>query len=363
MNKNKKFLLIALYISFLIILFEGSARLFFYLKPQYYDRLWVGNSLSWHRAWISRHTNTGTEIYYNFDMYDSTKGWVSKPNIKDMDVFDNKVLNTNSKGYRGQSEYFYNKHPNKIRILVLGDSYTFGEEVSDDETYPYYLQKIIQNSEVINLGVHGYGHDQMLISFMEEGIKYKPDIVVLGFIQPDMSRNMLNFRDFAKPKFILRNNKLKLTASPVPNPESTLKWDWTRPRIVDIISIIYHETRRKSGRYDREMDDLTAALLTKIAETSNSISAIPIFTYLPIIKEISDSTLQTPGELYLSDVCNNKSTAKYFSTRPLLIKKMNEGVTFKKRGHWGPAGNKIIAKAIKQYLLNEGYLTLQNSLE
>ncbi len=51
---------------------------------------------------------------------------------------------------------------------------------------------------------------------MEEGIKYTPDIVVLGFIQPDMSRNMLNFRDFAKPKFKLRNKELKLTASPVP---------------------------------------------------------------------------------------------------------------------------------------------------
>jgi len=51
--------------------------------------------------------------------------------------------------------------------------------VSDNETYSYYLQKMLPNAEIINMGVHGYGHDQMLIYLEEEGVKYKPDIFII----------------------------------------------------------------------------------------------------------------------------------------------------------------------------------------
>ena len=56
---------------------------------------------------------------------------------------------------------------------------------------------MLPQAEIINMGVHGYGHDQMLIFLKEEGIKYKPDIVLLGFLHMDMFRNMLDFRDFS----------------------------------------------------------------------------------------------------------------------------------------------------------------------
>jgi hypothetical protein len=42
---------------------------------------------------------------------------------------------------------------------------------------------MLPHTEVINMGVHGYGHDQMLILFGEEGVKYEPDIVILGFLR------------------------------------------------------------------------------------------------------------------------------------------------------------------------------------
>ena len=152
MNKKNRFALMSLYIVFLVVLFEGSARLtFLILKGP--KVLW-DDELSWRRAWISRHQNTGKEIYYKFDIYASSRGWISKPNLRDMEVFNRKVLNTNSKGFRGKNEYPYRKVQDKVRILVLGDSFTFGDEVSDNETYSYYLQEMIPHAEVINLGVH-----------------------------------------------------------------------------------------------------------------------------------------------------------------------------------------------------------------
>lgn len=359
MHKKKK-ILILLYIIFLFGLFEGAARLV-YSNPKLSSRLWVNENLSWRRSWVQRHQNTGKEIYYTFDTYDSLKGWISKPNIRDMEVFNNKVLNTNSKGIRGITEYSYSKDQDKIRILVLGDSYTFGEEVSDNETYSYYLQEMIPNTEVINLGIHGYGHDQMLLYLKEEGLKYKPDIILLGFIYPDMKRNMVNFRDYAKPKYTLRGKKLKLTASPVTPPDKTMKWDWIRPRIFDVFANLRYTFRFRFGLYEKEKAELTAAILTEIIAQIDSIQATPIFVYLPLIKEIAISDSTTVGEKYLSDVCNNNESVNYFSARPYLVEQLNEGVTFKEHGHWGSVGNYAIAEAIKQYLIDGGYLTLNEN--
>jgi hypothetical protein len=67
-------------------------------------------------------------------------------------------------------------------------SFTFGQEVGDDETWSCFLQNLLPGSEVINFGVQAYGHDQMLLYLQEEGIKYHPDIVILGFVSMDMRR-------------------------------------------------------------------------------------------------------------------------------------------------------------------------------
>ena len=192
-----------------------------FMIPAISNRLQGDEDTTWRRRWISRHTKS-VEIYYKFDTFDPTKGWISKPNLRDMKAFDNKVLNTNSRGLRGGKEYSYGKHPNTARLLILGDSFTFGDEVSDNETYSYYLHEMIPTTEIINMGVHGYGHDQMLILIKEEGIKYKPDIVILGFLPWDMSRNMLQFRDYAKPRFVLDNNNLTITGPPVPRQKISL---------------------------------------------------------------------------------------------------------------------------------------------
>jgi len=166
-----------LYLIFLLILFEGLARLCFIIPP-ISNRLMYEEDSTWRRIWIARHMDQ-TEVFYSFDALDPTKGWKSEPNMRDLAVFDQKILNTNSRGLRGKKDFSYDRDPNKLRILILGDSFTFGDEVSDNETYSYYLQKMLPNAEIINMGVHGYGHDQMLIYLEEEGVKYKPDIFII----------------------------------------------------------------------------------------------------------------------------------------------------------------------------------------
>ncbi|MHC4454360.1 MAG: SGNH/GDSL hydrolase family protein, partial [Planctomycetota bacterium] len=337
MKYKKRFILVSVYIIFLYVLFEGSARVAL-LTPQISNLIQVENDLYWQRLWIKRHKlyDGVIEIYHGFDMFDQTKGWKSKPDIKDWKVFEDKALNTNSRGFRGKNEYSYGKNQNKTRIMILGDSYTFGEEVSDNETYSYYLQEMIPQSDIINMGIHGYGHDQMLVYLKEEIGKYKPDIVILGFLHIDMERNMLKFRDYAKPKFVLDNNHLTLTASPVPTPEETIKWNWVRPRVTDIISIVSCELKKSSGLYIKEKENVTTAILNEMIKVIDSNDATPVFAYLPYQNEISVDTALTENEKYFFEMCKANDKVNCFSTRPDFADKLAKGAVFEKIRHWKP---------------------------
>jgi hypothetical protein len=364
MSKKTRFYLLLLYVVFFMIAVEGSVRLVF-LSPQLSERLMEYNDEDywWRSRWINKHQNSGTEINYEFDVYDSSKGWISKPNLRNMEVFDHKVLNTNLEGLRGKKDYSYGKDQNKLRILLLGDSFTFGDEVSDNETYAHYLQEMLPDVEVINMGVHGYGHDQMLILLREEGIKYEPDIVILGFMVGDMSRNLLQFRDYAKPKFVSDHGELMLTGTPVPRPEEFLKWDWARPRAIDLLSIARNKFMKSYGapEKEKEMKNITTALLTEIITLTDRIHAIPIFVYLPPGGEISDRTALTQGEKFLFSMCETNGKVKCFSTRPAFAEKIAKGTkeaSFILKWHWGPEGHLTVAEAIKRYLVDEGYVVL-----
>ena len=53
---------------------------------------------------------------------------------------------------------------NKKKVIFLGDSYTFGWRLKDDETFPYYFGNLT-NDNVINFGMGGFGLDHMISSY------------------------------------------------------------------------------------------------------------------------------------------------------------------------------------------------------
>ncbi|OGL54617.1 MAG: hypothetical protein A3G31_12105 [Candidatus Schekmanbacteria bacterium RIFCSPLOWO2_12_FULL_38_15] len=92
---------------------------------------------------------------------------------------------TNSLGFR---DYEYGgKKGNTFRILVLGDSFTFGAGVEFEDTFVKQLESILgekndgKKYEVINAGVMGYGTDQEYYYLKEWGFKLKPDLVIVAF--------------------------------------------------------------------------------------------------------------------------------------------------------------------------------------
>ena len=101
---------------------------------------------------------------------------------------------TNEQGFRNRENFTYKKKENVIRVISMGDSHTQGYEVRQDYTYSAIIEKYLNQhgikSEVINAGVSGFSTAEALLFLENEGVKYKPDYVILGFFANDYEDNI-----------------------------------------------------------------------------------------------------------------------------------------------------------------------------
>jgi hypothetical protein len=320
---------------------------------------------SYRLQWIRLH-RIHQEWTGKYAIYHPTRGWTLKPDIKELLVFGKKILNSNSKGLRGKAEYPYERATGKQRIVVLGDSFTFGEEVSDDETYSHDLQASFPGTEVLNLGVQGYGHDQMLMYLKEEGVKYHPDVVIIGFAYLDIYRNIESFFAYAKPRFELTSEGLKLTNVPVPTPEHFLAEEAYRPKSLDLMMILQEKLRWSLGKNEVEAREVSRRVLDQIVATTRSIGATAVFVYLPVYEEIQPLpksayllTASSPPvedrEKYLNDFCQERSVPCLF-LRSRFREEVQKGADFNAAGHWNAQAHNLAAQEIKSFLLQRNLI-------
>jgi hypothetical protein len=110
-----------------------------------------------------------------------------------------------------------------LRVIALGDSFTWGNEVAADENFAYLLDAADNGLQVLNMGVPGYGIDQMVLKYERHGAALEPDLIILGIYVSDYERSTVAFTAAAKPLFQLVNDQLLLTNSPVPAPAVALE--------------------------------------------------------------------------------------------------------------------------------------------
>ncbi|MTI31681.1 hypothetical protein E1171_12755 [Cytophagales bacterium RKSG123] len=101
---------------------------------------------------------------------------------------------TNNKGFRNNYDVTYDPPINTLRVISIGDSHTQGYEVNQEETFSFIceqrLNKFGLKAQVLNAGVSGFSTAEELAFLENEGIKYKPDYVILGFYQNDFEDNI-----------------------------------------------------------------------------------------------------------------------------------------------------------------------------
>ena len=106
-------------------------------------------------------------------------------------------------------------------VLVVGDSFTFGDNVSDNETWPACLERKLGQG-VDNGGVFGYGTAQALRrASLKLAEKSYTTLVLSTLVDPydwNFGRDRLSYRQgFPKPAVIYTKNGIEWAAVPDPN--------------------------------------------------------------------------------------------------------------------------------------------------
>jgi lysophospholipase L1-like esterase len=102
---------------------------------------------------------------------------------KDVDSGERIPVTINDRGFRGR-DFEVTKAPGVIRVLTMGASSTFGYYDRDNETYPYYLEQLLNSDctngprfEVINFAIPHASSANIAAMFLAEGIELTPDVV------------------------------------------------------------------------------------------------------------------------------------------------------------------------------------------
>lgn len=150
--------------------------------------------------------------------YHPVYGWAHRPGQQGrfrMASFSTTV-SINRRGLRDRDYAF---EPSGRRILVLGDSLAWGFGVEQDETFTERLELMLPGTEVINAAVSGYSTDQELLWLERDGIRYRPDTVVVLVAGNDITMNTQGrvYYKYFKPYFTAEpDGGLKLNQVPVP---------------------------------------------------------------------------------------------------------------------------------------------------
>jgi hypothetical protein len=169
-----------------------------------------------------------------------------------------------------------------------------------------------------------------------------------------MERNVLSFRDYAKPRFVLDGGRLVLTNTPVPRIEETLARERWRSKFLDLLTMLRASYRQRFGELKSEMEQVTVALLDEIANTIRAAGAVPIFVYLPSFGEITRPGMDMwPSERFFFSYCRDRGIQSIYLQR-FFLEKLERGVHLKGYGHWDPEEHRTAAEGIRAYLVEHG---------
>ena len=96
------------------------------------------------------------------------------------------AVQTNGAGFRERS-FSDVKAPGTYRVVAVGDSFTYGNGIRNDERYTEILQKGLPNNvEVLNFGTAGANTPQHLHTVANVVLPLKPDFVILQWYVNDV---------------------------------------------------------------------------------------------------------------------------------------------------------------------------------
>jgi hypothetical protein len=285
------------------------------------------------------HAGPGARPNPNFAA-DPEIGWRMKPHH----TFASKAeefattYSANANGFRDDKDY--NTDARRPRIVIVGDSFTFGLGVSREESYPGIMQNSLPEFEVMNLGMPGFGLDQMWQTLRRVGLERRPALVVVGFVLDDFGRSLSGYRadmGFAKPWFKLVDGR--------PAPASDSDAPGMPFDLIERHSRIYTgivRALRLAGRYYPigTWWNLNGAILREMSDDCARAGVPLLFVHLPSRQRtavpVLGQSLHARGAHYL-DLAGEKFPA-------------GASVVYPVDGHLNAKGHEIVAQEILQWI-------------
>ena len=245
-------------------------------------------------------------------------------------------------------------------ILAVGDSFTYGDEVADDETWPAQLQSI-SGHPVLNAGVGAYGIDQAVLRAEIVLDRFAPTTIIVAFISDDINRTEFHFYPWGgghKPFFTHSNGELQLNNTPVPRRESKynpaisflrgiLKKSVIADKLLYRYAFNWWKEIPKNTRAHDQGERVSAELITRLDERADSIGARFLAVALPTNGKIGDnSRIAALLELLRDDGVDVLDLVE-------LSKELDEATLkdgFERRGHYSPDLNSWVAQEIAAHL-------------
>ena len=279
-----------------------------------------------------------------------------------------------------------------FRMVLLGDSFAAGLQVSADETFARLLEvelqadaKEGQTIEVWNAAVDGFGTAQALNLFEDRIAPYEPSVVFLGlFLMNDLSDNVFEAGGYnhhlalrcGRPYYeldrdgglterqagasmrqqhgsqvggLLRRSRLYASLFPVPDQSgaSFADWDVLTGRNPDDVAAAWR---------------LTRALVSELDRRARMNGGRLVLLLMPSVEEASfspDSTTDGLGDEgrferahALAEAFVRESGIPYVDLYPALRQSTRSGAQpyFQRDMHWNARGHAVVAAAIRSWL-------------
>lgn len=279
----------------------------------------------------------------------------------------------------------YEKESGVYRILLLGDSFTEGLQVSLKDTVGIQLQGMVnleseREYEVINAGVSKFGTANELLFYENEGAKYNPDLVILLFFHNDVTDNV------DVPFFYLEDGVLR-QSYPKPIERITLMdrfhfWLYDHLQtyrlgyiVMKIVEGLLESTSSKDARSSNwvyqtgeveELDyawELTSSLISElkrsVAEDNARFLVVGIADWNSVTQAGADGDFDFDEvNRRLGEILEEQSIAYLDLTTEFTVQYAETGDSLFWPGdqHWNTKGHKLAAKLIYNYLLDIGYV-------
>lgn len=304
---------------------------------------------------------------YSFHDSDPVLGWRGRPNVRlrfrrpQFDV----VIAHDARGWR-RPDPPPPPAPDR-RVLVLGDSFTWGWGVPQGAVYTDRLQRALPATAIDNRGVNGFGTGQQYLLLQQELAARRYDLVVVQFFFNDVADN-LEGKSGRRPLFHLDGDQLVPPATP-PRALNGPVRQWLKDHSRAFLLLDF-TTRalgggnaaapplRPAAAAPASVDWQTVAggalserLLAAIADTATAHGARVAIVYAPHRLEI-----EAPGAVpatvraahALAQAAAVRTGAQWIDLTPVLAAAAARGepVLFPGDEHWTAAGHAAVAAAL-----------------